>query len=161
MEYILFVSQDSIFGSRTMLIPEKAFVKARSSEYEIMKECSLKNQVFTARGYKYIVENFLERMWHKSYGVLEKRDYTIICETLHYYIDDFPFEVSNKDKSWRFQSVINLYADLNALESYTSILNFHSKDYRIVNSFVYMDVSDVCEYRNITDLLIQIDLKNF
>ena len=159
MEYILFVSQDSIFGSRTMLIPEKAFVKARGAEYEIMKECSLKNQVFTARGYKYIVENFLERTWHKSYGVLEKRDYTIICETLHYYIDDFPFEVSNKDKSWRYQSIINLYADLNALESYTSILNSHH--YKIINSFIYMDVSDVCEYKNITDLLTHVHLKNF
>lgn len=158
MEYILFVSQNSIFGSRTMLIPEKAFAAARGEEYEIMKQSSLKSQVFTARGEKYIVENFLERFWHKSYGVLEKKEYTSICEKIHYYIDDY-IHSDNKDKVWRFQSIINLFTDLNALESYSSILNI--KKYKIVNSFLYMDVSDICEYKNITELLTQIDVRNF
>ena len=159
MKYILFVSGDLIYGSRTILIPESEFVIARGAEYEIMKECSLKNQVFTCRGHKYIVENFLERMWHKSYGILEKREYTSICELLYYYIDDFPFDIQHRDKTWRYQSIINLFTDLNPIESYMAILNL--KQYHIVNSFIYMDLSDVCEYRNITDLLTKIDLKNF
>ena len=161
MEYILFVSGDSIFGSRTILIPEKEFVLSRSAEYEIMKNFSSKNQIFTARGHKYIVENFLERIWHKSYGILEKREYTSICEKIHYYIDDFPFEVRDKDKAWRFHSIINLYTDLNTLEAYTSILNSRNHHHKIVNSFVYMDVSDVCEYKNITEMLNHVELKNF
>jgi hypothetical protein len=152
------VSQDSIFGSRTILIPEKEFLMTRFEEYEIMKNCSLKNQVFTARGKKYIVENFLEKKWNKTYGVLEKREYTGICEKLHYYIDDYPIQVNDKDKLWYSNSIINLFTDLNAFESYLSILNL--KQYHISNSFLYLDLSDVCEYRNITEMLSHIEFKN-
>jgi hypothetical protein len=158
MEYILFVSQDSIFGSRTILIPKNPFLEVRKSEYEIMKEYSLKNQVFAAGGCKYIVENFLEKIWNKNYGMLEKNEYTDICEKLHYYIDDYPFEIKSKDRIWRTQSIINL-SSLNALESYSDILS--SKEYAIIDSFVYMDLSDVCAYKNITDMLNHTNFKNF
>lgn len=158
MDYILFVSQDSIYGSRTILIPKDEFLLSRKNEYETMKKYSIRNNIFTVKEKKYIVENFLERNWNNKIGMLEKTEYTSICEKLYYYIDNWQTHIDEKDEIWYRNSIINLYADYDPFTAYVRILNI--RDYNIINSFLYADLDDITHYDSITELLKDIELKN-
>ena len=159
MDYILFVTEDSIYGSRTMLIPKDEFLQTRNKDYEIMKKYSLRNNIFTVKDNKYIVENFLERKWNNKIGMLEKKEYTAICEKLYYYIDEWQTCIDPKDENWYRNSIINLYTEYDPFTAYIRILNL--RQYNIINSFLYMDIDNSTHYDSITDLLKDIDLKNF
>lgn len=159
MDYILFVAEDSIYGSRTILIPKDEFLQTRKNDYEIMKKCSLRNNIFTVKDNKYIVENFLERKWNNTIGMLDKKEYTPICEKLYYYIDEWQTCIDPKDEKWYRNSIINLYTEYDPFTAYIRILNI--REYNIINSFLYMDLNDMIYHDNISDLLKDIDLKNF
>ncbi len=158
MDYILFVAEDSIYGSRTILIPKDEFLETRKSEYEIMKRCSVRNNIFTVKDKKYIVENFLEKNWNNTSGSLRKKEYTLICEKLYYYIDEYQIAIDPKDAKWYRNSIINLYTDYDPFTAYVRILNI--REYNIINSFIYMDLGNIIHYDSIVDLLKDVEVKN-
>lgn len=58
MEYILFLSQEGNFQTRTMLIPRSLFLSVRQDDYNTLKQHATK-QVFTIDNKEYTIDNVL------------------------------------------------------------------------------------------------------
>ncbi len=148
-DYILFVSQDANFQSRTMLIPIVEFLKVRSDDYKILKSSSIKNKNFTLNKKEYIVDNLLIINYvniEGSENIFTQTDtnYNLVCNELRSYADGMDNECYYymKDKPWYDLAITNLCGGFNHIYNYKKckeITKHKNKEINIVDSFLVLE----------------------
>ncbi len=148
-DYILFVSQDANFQSRTMLIPIIEFLKVRDDDYKILKSSSIKNKKFTLNKKEYIVDNLLIIDYINVEGcdnifTQTNKEYNLVCNELRSYADGMDNECYfyMKDKIWYDLSITNLCGGFNHIYNYKTckeIKKYKNKEINIVDSFLVLE----------------------
>ncbi len=139
-DYILYVSQEANFQSRSMLIPAQTFVT--TAEYALLKEhakpCTLRTN-----GQKYVVDHLLlnNYVWEGWCGTCEKTSYTDVCHMLTGYADgmyDDPFDDGIVVEPWYPKAITNVCNGFNHLKNYTTWRykkTYKGRDINVVDGF--------------------------
>jgi len=146
-DYILYVSQQGNFQSRSMLIPMLEFLKVRNEDYNLLKRSSIKNHKFTLDNEEYIVDNLIlnnyENVNENSYTQTDS-EYRILCNHLISYADgmDDDWYFKMKDKAWYDLAITNLCRGFNHIYNYKmckEITEYKDKQINIVDSFLVLE----------------------
>jgi hypothetical protein len=145
--YILYVTSDANFQTKSMLIPFAEFIKARSEDYELLVTASIRNYKFNIDGEEHIIDNLLcqNYIWTKNMGVAEKHSHTETCNQLFAYADGFDGHFNLEDKAWYDSAMINLCKGFNHIKNYTKLkqMTHHKgKPVNIINSFLLLELKD-------------------
>lgn len=142
-KYILYVGQEANFQSRSMLIPAKLFIEARPEWYEILKKHTIKNVKFG----EIQIDNLLvvNYIFDNGIGVLEKTEYSEICQMLTHYADglDDDCYLNMIDKKWYDLAQCNLCGGFNHSKNYQTIKDkCHQNNIVLLDSFLVLESDD-------------------
>jgi len=153
--YILFIGQESNFGSRSMLIPAKEFLglETRKKDYETLKKYSKKVK-FITNSKEYIVDNtlILNIKWEKkenntSIGSFDKTEYSKICHELIQYANCWEKNIYSKieDKIWVDGAILDICDSFDNIQDYIKcrqMNEYNNKKINIIDSFLVLESDD-------------------
>lgn len=144
LDYILYLSQEACFQTRSILIPAAAFITARNTDYETMKAAARKNHKFVIDGEEYVIDNLLIQnyKWVGNHGTQEIFTHTKICNDLLWYADrrEADCYIEMCDKLWCDLSVAGFCSDFNHIKNYVeSKRKFESAGIKIVDGFLVLE----------------------
>jgi hypothetical protein len=144
-DYILFVGQQAIFQSRTMLIPAKEFLEVRNDDYQLLKQHSVKNSHFPSSNTT--IENILiiNYIFKGNCGSQEDTPYNQICNQLTHYADgmeeDCYFDM--KDKLWYDAAKTNLCGGFNHVKNYKYCKEYaQNNNLNVIDGFLVLKSDD-------------------
>lgn len=147
-DYILFISQEGNFQSRSMLIPAQEFLKVRQEDYDLLKRSS-SSYTFKIDNTEYVVDNLLLQnyIWTKNFGTSERHEYTELCGTLTWYACDAEKNCYSKmkDKEWFDSAICNISRGFNHVKNYSELKNmkeYKGKPINIIDSFLVLELRD-------------------
>lgn len=153
VDYILFLSQEVNFQSRTMLIPKELFLVARKDDYMLLKQYASK-QTFMVNDKEHIIDNVLYVYYQQETKTSTRQvptPYLKIVNELTGYADENTIWYNHdtdereygyydiNDQIWYPKAITNLCGGFDHISNHKYLLEKYPN---IVESFVVLNVND-------------------